>query len=130
MVILILLNLVFILLSLYCFYLFKTELNKKKICTNETRVYVKEVIRRSSNGFNSEYSYILDAPNGKEISIPYESFHPFNEGEYGVIYTNPENIEEFTYSDNLIYKKNMKLIIPIIIEVIIMMATLITIANL
>lgn len=130
MIILILLNLIFTLLSLYCIYIFKTELNKKKICTNEMRVYVKEVIRRSSNGFNSEYSYIFDTPDGKKIDVPFESFHPFSEGEFGIIYTNPENIYEFTYSDNLIYKKNIKLLIPVIIEIIIMLSTLITIIKL
>jgi len=43
----------------------------------------------------------------------WDSFHPFNEGDNGILYINPDNKNEFSYEDRLLFKKNLQNLITI-----------------
>ena len=121
---LILVNIIFIGFSFQGLYHIYNDCKLRLRCTEEISVEAREVLRRVVNS-KSEYwtSYkVLNKPLDDYV-VSWTTFHPYAEGQKGVLYLNPSNINEFTYTDILMLKKNLPNIIPIISEIFIFLAT-------
>ena len=125
--VMIFLNLIFITLSFKALLLIRKDLELKARCTKEVKVKVLEVMRRSSNFSRSEYWTMYNVFDDRIDTLvsSWENFHPYNEGDIGILYINPNNKNEFSYPDKLLVEKNLFNIIPIGIEIFIAIITLI-----
>ncbi len=120
------LNLIFIALSFKGVLLIRKDLELKARCTKEVKVKVLEVMRRSSNFSRSEYWTMYNVFDDRIDTLvsSWENFHPYNEGDIGILYINPNNKNEFSYPDKLLVEKNIPNLVPIGIEIIIAIITL------
>ena len=125
--VIIFINLIFIALSFKSILSIRNDLKIKARCTKEISVKVVEIMRRTSNLGKSEYWIIYDVlnENFNTLISKWDSFHPFNEGDNGILYINPDNKNEFSYEDRLLLKKNLQNLITIGIGIFLVIITII-----